>query len=149
MKLSNLITAASVTTLLILGGCDDDDLDPIQVFDLVFAGDATFQGAHGGQTIAVAVVQTADGSVVETASGTVSATADPSFSFSFNDILDDGESYEIHYWIDSNFGGGAAGVCDPPANDHQWRIELGAATDDVSLTDTHRPTETEAVCSTF
>ena len=94
--------------------CDDDPADPGSdgPFDLTFAGDATFQGPHGGQDIAVALVS--DGTVVETMTGVVSATESPAFSFTFEDALEDGESYEVHYWIDANFGGASHTPAVPP-----------------------------------
>ncbi|HSM59323.1 MAG TPA: hypothetical protein VK849_00945 [Longimicrobiales bacterium] len=123
-------------------------------FDLTFSGDASFQGAHGGQTLTAAVVRTGSavpgGSmVVATTSTTVSGTADPAFSLSFEGVLTLGAEYQLHYWIDSNFGGGTEGVCDPVANDHQWNVDIGAVTEDVVLADTHRPADTSEVCSTF
>ena len=133
------------------GACDDDDTtDPGAEgpHTLTFAGDASFQGAHGGQTIRVALVGPG-GTVEADAEATVSATADPAFSFTFDDALMEGQSYEIHYWIDSNFGGGSALVCEGPDTDHQWRLDVGAATEDRTITDTHRPGETESVCETF
>jgi len=117
--------------------------------DLVFLGDGSFNGAHGGQTINVAVVRTDVGEVVATQSGTVSKTADPAFSFTFPDVFEDGEVYEVDYWIDSNFGGGSEGVCDPRARDHQWNVPLGTVNGDVSHTEKHRPAETTDVCETF
>jgi hypothetical protein len=53
----------------------------------------------------------------------------------------------LHYWVDSNFGGGTAGTCDAPAIDHQWSLDppIGQA----SFTDTHRPADVSSVCGTF
>lgn len=141
----------SLLSLLVFGlaACGDDDpAGPTGPFDLAFSGGASFQGAHGGQEIHVTVQETG-GDVVASQSGTVSAASDPSFSFSFADVLEEGQTYELKYWIDSNFGGGTPGVCDPPANDHQWIVAVTAASDDVTMTDTHRPTETESVCAVF
>jgi len=117
--------------------------------DLVFSGDGSFHGAHGGQPIHVAVVRTDDGEVVAKQSGTVSKTADPSFSFTFAGVLENGKTYEVDYWIDSNFGGGTVGVCDPKARDHQWKVPLGTVSGSVALRDKHRPAETSDVCETF
>lgn len=149
-------TFASVLVLPILAvglaGCGDDDeggmTGPTGPFDFTFQGDASFQGAHGGQEIHV-VVEGSAGEVVASETGAVSSSADPSFSFTFSDLLDEGEDYQLKYWIDSNFNGGTAGVCDPPENDHQWSMSIPAATDDVRVTDTHRPTETASVCEAF
>jgi hypothetical protein len=117
--------------------------------DLVFSGDGSFHGAHGGQPIHVAVVSADDGKVVATQSGTVSKTADPSFSFTFPGVLENGKTYEVDYWIDSNFGGGTVGVCDPKAHDHQWKVPLGTVSGSVALREKHRPAETSDVCETF
>lgn len=54
----------------------------------------------------------------------MSATQDPSFSLFTGAVLKKGATYEIHYWIDSNTGGGTPGVCDPKAIDHQWSTEF-------------------------
>lgn len=114
--------------------------------DLTFSGDAGFQGAHGGQTVTVAVFREGPEQKVATASGTVSETADPSFSFDFPGLLLLDEAYRVEYWIDSNFGGGTVGTCDSPDVDHQWSVDLGMVTEDVAFVDEHRPTETESVC---
>lgn len=141
----------SLVALTLVGAaCDDDGTEPGMEgpYTLTFAGDASFQAAHGGQAIQAALVG-ADGTVEATMEGTVSGTEDPSFSFTFADALEEGQSYEIHYWIDSNFGDGTPQVCDGPDTDHQWRIPVDPATDDRTITDAHRPGETESVCETF
>ncbi len=125
---------------------DDDPTEPTTTYDLTFSGDATFHDAHGGQDIHV-FIEDSGGSVVATDEGTVSETQEPSFSFTFPDALEDGESYVLKYWIDSNFGGGTEGECDAHEVDHQWRIDLGTVDADVNLEDTHRPGETEQICS--
>lgn len=117
--------------------------------DLTFAGDGTFNNAHGLQTVHLALVRDRDATVVARTEATVSATDDPSFRFEVPGGLLNGESYEVHYWIDSNFGGGTAGECDPPANDHQWAAAIAAATQDVELTVGHDPSTMTEVCSTF
>jgi len=152
MKQSNLpdmkaILKIMLTALLVSGA--STAVAGGDAYDLVFQGDDSFQGAHGDQAIEVAVVHAASGDVVATDSGTVSKTADPSFSFTFPGTLKGGESYEVHYWIDSNFGGGSAGACDPKSNDHQWRVALGSVDGDVTRTEAHVPAETSDVCDTF
>ena len=117
--------------------------------NLTFAGDATFQGPHAGHPVAVAVVRTSDGALMAQQTGTVSGTADPAFSFDFSGVLVLGVAYQVHYWIDSNFGGGTAGVCDPKANDHQWSVTIPAVEGDVTVTEVHDAGNTVDVCSTF
>ena len=133
---------------LVVGACEDEGVTLDDDYDLTFTGDATFNAAHGGQAIEVAVLDDA-GTVIATESGTVSATADPAFSFEFDDVLAIGQNYDIHYWIDSNFNGGAAGTCDPPANDHQWDVDVGTVTGNVTITEDHAPADVVSVCDTF
>ena len=128
---------------------DDEPTAPQGPFQLTFEGDATFQGAHGTQAIYVALVRASDGEVVARANGTVSGTADPAFSFSFTAALERGSAYQLHYWIDSNFGGGTVGLCDPKANDHQWSVAIAAVTADVTVSETHQPAATTDVCPSF
>lgn len=137
--------SVSLLATLFLGACGTP-LGSDGPFDLTFQGDATFQEAHGGQTVSVAV---RGGTVLATKSGTVSSTEDPSFSFTFRDLLIDGASYRVHYWIDSNFGGGQPGVCDPPEIDHQWRVDLGVIESDVTHVESHDPGAVTSVCSSF
>ena len=116
---------------------------------LTFSGDATFQGQHATHPIAVAVVRVGTG-VVARDNGIVSGTADPSFSFSFPGILLVGETYEVHYWIDSNFGGGTVGVCNTTAYDHQWNVAVPAVTGpDVAITELHNVATVTDVCASF
>ncbi len=129
--------------------CNDETTDPAGPFRLTFKLDAGFQGAHGGQPIAIAIVRTSDGSVVGQANGAVSATQAPSFTWETGPVMQAGIDYEVHYWIDSNFGGGTLGVCDPKANDHQWSVEFLSVSNDVDWTTGHEPALTEDVCTTF
>ncbi|GGX98407.1 hypothetical protein GCM10007160_27420 [Litchfieldella qijiaojingensis] len=117
--------------------------------DLTFQGDASFNGPHGDQAIQVALVNTDTGEVVARESGTVSGADDPAFSFTFADALKADTAYEVHYWIDSNFGGGSAGSCDPSNNDHQWRVALDMASEAVTHTESHDPSRLGDVCDTF
>lgn len=136
-----------VAAALLLGGASSAMGG--EMANLVFQGDGSFNGAHGGQAIQVAVVEADSGKVVAKQSGTVSKTADPSFSFTFSGVLETGKSYDVDYWIDSNFGGGTVGVCDPKAHDHQWKVPLGTVSGSVALREKHRPAETSDVCETF
>lgn len=137
-----------LTAVLFLGACDDDPIDPGGPFDLTFEGDATFQGAHGGQDISVALV-TDVGTVLDVQTGTVSESDDPSFSFTFSGQLVSGEAYAVDYWIDSNFQGGTEGTCDAPEDDHQWHVDLGTVEADVNHVETHEPGAVTDVCDSF
>lgn len=142
---SALLAAA---LLLVMGtGCDDEG--PDGPFQLTLELDASYQAPHGGDAVRVAVVDPSDGSVIAQESGTVSAMADPAFSYTAPGVLVSGTEYEVHYWIDSNFGDGTPGVCDPTANDHQWNLAVPAVSADVTLSESHDPQSLEQVCETF
>lgn len=89
--------------------------------------------------------------VVDGDFGTVSATQNPSFSFMSGAVMERGIDYEVHYWIDSNIGGGTLGVCDPITNDHQWRVQYPSVTNNKNLSVTHNPDPALMVyvCPTF
>jgi hypothetical protein len=116
-------------------------------FRLSFSLDASFQATHGGHPIHIAVVR--GGVVVAQTNGTVSATQNPSFSFAAGAVLEQGIAHEVHYWIDSNIGGGTPGVCDPKAIDHQWSTEFSWPTNDVDITVSYQTWLVEDVCGTF
>ncbi len=149
MKRTACVTSLCVGLLVALGACGDDEVTTPTAFQLTFQGDVSFQGPHAGHSIAVAVVQASDGAVIAEQTGTVSATADPAFSFTFTSVLVNGVAYEVHYWIDSNFGGGTAGVCDPKAIDHQWNVAIPAVAADVTIAEIHDAANTVDVCTTF
>jgi hypothetical protein len=128
------------------GGGDGGDPGP---FQLTFSMDASFQVPHGDNTIHIAVVRSSDNVVVDGGFDTVSATQNPSFFFVSGAVMERGTDYEVHYWIDSNIGGGTQGVCDPKAIDHQWSVEFPSVTNDKVWTVSYEPLRTEDVCSTF
>jgi hypothetical protein len=97
----------------------------------------------------VALVRASDGAVLVRDSGTVSSSDDPTFSFDFPASLLPDAAYQVHLWIDSNFGGGSAGTCDPPANDHQWSVDVGTPTNNVDITYGHDPGAVTDVCASF
>jgi len=109
-------------------------------------GDASFHTPHGDESISVAVL-TFTGVLVALEQGLVSASADPAFSFTFSSLLVNG-IYEVHYWIDSNVGGGVLGVCNIPEIDHQWSVPFATA-EDVTITEVHDDSDNDLVCSTF
>lgn len=154
MKLSSYARLFMLPVFVLgLAACGDDGngngtVGPTGPFDLEFTGDASFQGAHGGQEIHV-VVEASDGEVVASETSTVAADQDPAFSFTFEGILEEGEGYAVKYWIDSNFDGGTEGVCGPPDDDHQWRVDISSVDGDETISETHQPGETESVCEAF
>lgn len=138
-----------VVLLPVACGSSDGTAEDPGPYKITFSLDASFQAVHGGQPVSIAVVRATDGKKVAEGSGTVSATQDPSFTFTADNVMERGLRYEVHYWIDSNLGGGTSGVCDSPSIDHQWSFEILTATNDVNWTTSYEPTLTEDVCSTF
>jgi hypothetical protein len=81
--------------------------------------------------------------------GIVSDTENPSFSFTTTEVMDRNNSYAVHYWIDSNIGGGTLGLCDSTDFDHQWSTEFFTVTNDINFTVGYEPSLVEYVCGTF
>jgi len=98
------------------------------------------------QSINVALLRTLDGAVVDREAGRVAA--DGTFSFTVANILQEGFAYTLDYYIDSNFGGGVPGVCDPKANDYQWRVVIPAVSGNVIQAETYDLNFT-SVCASF
>jgi len=149
---SRLSAAVLMLVLMLVAGaaCDgDDDIVSPKGFRLTFSLDATFQALHGGDPISWALVQSSNGFAADFGGGVVSGTANPAFSFTTADVMQRGVDYEVHYWIDSNIGGGTLGVCDAETIDHQWSTELISVRNDINLTVPHNPSLVENVCSSF
>jgi hypothetical protein len=153
MKRALSVRNLCVASLVALGACRPAPgggggiTPPRGPFELIIVGDVSFRAAHGGHSISVAVLNVV-GEVVAEESGTVSSVSDPTFYFSFQALLDPGVVYTLDYWIDSNVGGGSAGVCDPPANDHQTR-ESFSTQSDRTITLGHDDGNSDEVCSSF
>ena len=152
MKRTLFVSSPCVALLVALGACvggggtfAPTDEGP---FDLRIQGDASFQGPHGGHSIAVAVVGITGGTVVAQNAGTVSRRGDVAFSFTFFNVLAGGFRYEVHYWIDSNDGGGSAGVCHPAVNDHQGSFALSVE-ENIGIPLPHIDNDQFSVCSIF
>jgi hypothetical protein len=155
------IVAVLVLSTPLLTGCGDVnynwDLPTMEnpnrswpgPFQLKLSLDASFQYQHGGHDVRIAVVRRSDGATVAAGGGRISADQNPAFTFSSGAELEAGAHYEVHYWIDSNIGGGTRGVCDGREIDHQWSIELFFVFNDRELTVSHHDALTEDVCSTF
>lgn len=118
-------------------------------YQLTYSLDDSFQAPHGNQPIRIALVRLTDGLVLEEDFGTVSATNNPSFVFAPATLLQRGTSYAVHYWIDSNIGGGTLGLCDPTSFDHQWSTEFFSPTNDINFLAGYEPALVEYVCGSF
>ena len=93
------LALALALAVAVTAGCNGDSGSPTSPrsgpFRLTFSLDATFQGRHGGQSIAIAIVRASDGSMVIDASGAVSATDNPSFTWSTGPVMEAGIDYEV------------------------------------------------------
>lgn len=95
------------------------------VFPLTFVADSTYLAPHHDQPFKAALVHGSDTSAEEIVSGTVAPLGSANaFSITFSEKLIIADPYTVKLWIDSNFGGGTVGVCDPIANDHQWSFPV-------------------------
>lgn len=117
--------------------------------DLTFEGDGTFLIPHQGNSVHAAIVDIHNNEVVAKQSDTISGTDEPAFTFQFADIFEEGKLYDLHYWIDSNFGDGSVGSCDPIDIDHQWRIAFNSISNDITEVVRLAPEEQAPVCATF
>lgn len=120
-------------------------------FALTFTGDSTFEGPHAGNTFTTGLVKGSDSKAEDVKTGTVASAGSPAFSVTFDHEVVIGEPFTVKLWIDSNFGGGTAGTCDPTANDHQWSYDVPTsfASHPTTLTVTHTTNNLTSVCSFF
>ncbi len=149
MFLKNSSLVLVLLTLAACGGGGGDTDNNPGPYKLTFSLDDSFQTPHGDEPIRIALVRLSDGLVMAEDVGTVSATENPSFSFTTTAIMERGTSYAVHYWIDSNIGGGTLGLCDSTEFDHQWSTEFFTVTNDKNFTAGYEPGLVEYVCDTF
>ncbi len=151
MKRFLCVNNLCVALLVTLGACTGSSPvsgPPIGPHDLTIVGDASFHGSHGDQSISIALVGF-DEILLGQTSTTVSSSEEPSFSFTFRGVLRNGLSYQVHYWIDSNDGGGSEGTCDPPVIDPQWSGASFRPLMDVAFIVVHDDANNSEVCSKF
>ena len=142
-------------------GCDDDDEvipSGSGPYSLRFSLAAEFQ-QYGGQTVSWALLRSDTGEKLVAGRGTISDTTNPAFSVNTGDVMLLGVPHEMHYWIDSNIGGGTEGECDPVVRDDegeivesfdmQWIAPFGGATADLVFIAIYRPEIVQDVCDTF
>jgi hypothetical protein len=150
-RIPHVLFALMVVLLAACGnGGDGTASDSPGPFKLTFSLDASFHLPHGDEPISMALVRVSNSVAIANTSGTISATQNPSFSFVTGAVMERGADYEVHYWIDSNIGGGGTlGVCDRKEIDHQWSTELSSVSNDKNLTVPHQQALIEDVCGTF
>jgi hypothetical protein len=123
------------------------------VFPLTFVADSTYLAPHHDQPFKAALVHGSDTTAEQIVSGTVSALGSANaISVTFSEELVIGDPYSVKLWIDSNFGGGTVGVCDPIANDHQWSFPVPntfASHPGTFTAPAHTAATTVNVCSFF
>ncbi len=89
---------------------------------------------HIGQTMWLAVVDTANGMTVDR----VQKTAEEDFMVDVYGI-EPGKSYNVDFFVDFNENG----MYDAPPADHAWRMELNSVMGDTTLTFTHNTNFTD------
>ena len=85
-------------------------------YSLRFSLAADFQ-VYGGQTISWALLRSDNGEKLVAGRGTISPITNPAFTAETGNVMLLGVPHEVHYWIDSNIGGGTPGECDPVVRD--------------------------------
>jgi hypothetical protein len=122
-------------------------------FPLTFVADSSYVPPHSGQPFKAALVHGSDTTAEEILAGNVGTVAGANaISVTFSERLIIDEPYTVKLWIDSNFGGGTVGTCDPKANDHQWSFTIPStfASHPTTFTaPTHSGATTVDVCSFF
>jgi hypothetical protein len=141
--------------------CDDSDdviVSGSGPYSLRFSLAADFQ-QYGGMRVSWALLRSDNGEKLAAGDGTISATTNPAFTVDTGDVMLLGVPHQMHYWIDSNIGGGTPGVCDPVVRDEdgeilesfdmQWIAPFGGVTDDLVFIAIHDPDLVWDVCDTF
>jgi hypothetical protein len=158
-------TAVSVSLLLaclVTLHCDETENVVVSnsgPFSLRFSLAADFQ-LYAGETVSWVLVRSDNGERLQNGTGTISATTNPAYSVTTRDVLMFGIPHEMHYWIDSNIGGGTPGVCDPVVRDEdtdeiieafdmQWIAQFGGLTSDLVFIAIHSPDRVQNVCDSF
>lgn len=152
MPIPSFMTRPTTAALLLLPFClAAAQASASESYDLTFEGDGTFLIPHQGNSIQAAIVDIHANEVVAKQSGTISGTGEPAFAFQFSDVFEEGKLYDLHYWIDSNFGdgNGNVGSCDPIDIDHQWRIAFANISDNMTEVARLAPEDQAPVCATF
>lgn len=142
MKKKIIVVLAAAALLAACGDSESPAGGGGAAAKLTFRGDGTFT-PHDGQALRAALMRKSSPTVLDRKSTTV---AGGTFSIVFDPALEP-TVYQVHYWVDSNFGGGAVGACDPKANDHQWSVEVPAG--ETTHVETHSGATTVDVCATF
>ncbi len=127
-------------------------------YNLRFSLAGDFQ-QYGGERISWALLRSDTGERLVTGAGTISFTANPPFTANTGNVMLLGVPHEMHYWIDTNIGGGTPGECDPVVRDaddnlvesfdRQWTAPFGGATADLVFIAIHNPDRVQDVCASF
>jgi hypothetical protein len=101
-------------------GCNPP-VDTTGEFDLDVTIPASYAAAHSGLGFALALVEGVDGNEIDTVTGSLPSSG--STAALFADAVVQGVPYELHFWVDSNLGGGTALACDgAPDSRSLWRV---------------------------
>lgn len=152
MNLSSC-TPLVLLPVLALGlvACDErsTDVSPWP-FDIVVSGDSAFGHKYAGKRFNAMLLLKESGNFLSWGREWVSDEELPVL-FIFGDKIYEGHDYVLKFWVDSNFGGGRVGPCDPPDIDHQWQMEITDVSGDVNLHNISPPSpdDFEPVCDAF
>lgn len=138
----------SIALLSLLVGCDgdgDDTGDGDASFTVTAVIPASY-GVHDGTDFSMAVVDDA-GVVIDEGTGVIGTESSLAFT------VPEGDGYDLHFWVDSNFSAGTAGACDFVAGagspDHMWSYPIGTVDADADFAIPAHNTTFQDVCATF
>ena len=150
-KMSRLFMVLVLGAVMLLSaGCDDNKVMRFDgLYDLRLSLGGDYRAPFEGESVEWALIRAADQVELARGEGVIAASGNPVFTMAAPDSLEFGVDYEFRYWIDSNTGGGTAGVCDIETIDYQWNYQFRAPMNDVRLILTYDETRTLNVCATF
>jgi hypothetical protein len=135
--LSTFATASCARPLPDDGGMTDDTGSASVDFEMTLMG-----YPHDGQNVELVVFEAGTANVVSSLGGTI---AGMELVLSDTGQLQDGGSYDIHWYVDVNENG----ACDPPPDDHAWgMLEQVAGATGLSLSHVHDANWVDA-CGNF
>lgn len=149
-KLASARLLLLLIPVLVFAGCQDSGMiRQLAPYTLTLSLSEDFRTPHADQPIKWSLIRAADAVTLATGEGTISPVSNPSFTMEAWATLEFGVDYEFRYWIDSNTGGGTAGVCDVETIDHQWNFKFRAPDNDVRTILLYDVDRVENVCATF
>lgn len=132
----------SILSLALVGACNGGGPEE-GPFTLSLVIPASYS-IHDGSDFTLAVLDS-EAVVMDEFTGVIGTDTGAEF------LLVTGSGYNLHFWVDSNIGGGTDGACDgsPDFFDHQWSYAIGTLAADRDFPIPAHNTDFQDVCSSF